>query len=55
MPFFIQWHVTTMAEGYLSLGISSALAKCCDSLGWKNPLPIQKSAIPPAIAGIVGK
>ncbi|CAI5942514.1 unnamed protein product [Closterium sp. NIES-65] len=34
-----------------SLGICSQLVEACQTLGWKNPTPIQCSAIPPAIQG----
>ncbi|CAI7890251.1 unnamed protein product, partial [Closterium sp. NIES-53] len=34
-----------------SLGICSQLVEACHTLGWKNPTPIQCSAIPPAIQG----
>ncbi|VUZ55951.1 unnamed protein product, partial [Hymenolepis diminuta] len=34
-----------------SLGISSSLSRCCAALDWRCPLPIQISAIPPALKG----
>ncbi|KAM3171571.1 hypothetical protein ACTXT7_016354 [Hymenolepis weldensis] len=38
-------------SGFGSLGISSSLSRCCDALDWRCPLPIQASAIPPALKG----
>ncbi|VDM26783.1 unnamed protein product, partial [Hydatigera taeniaeformis] len=38
-------------SGFSDLGLCDSLTKCCHSLGWKNPLPIQVSSIPPALKG----
>ncbi|VDO08180.1 unnamed protein product [Rodentolepis nana] len=38
-------------SGFESLGITPSLAHCCTSLQWKSPMPIQASAIPPALKG----
>ena len=38
---------------FASLGLSKPLIDCCFALGWKTPLPIQTSSIPPALNGKV--
>ncbi|CDI97214.1 DEAD box ATP dependent RNA helicase [Echinococcus multilocularis] len=38
-------------DDFLSLGLCASLTKCCNDLGWKNPLPIQVSSIPPSLKG----
>lgn len=39
-------------SSFSGLGLCDSLTKCCNELGWKDPLPIQASAIPAALNGI---
>jgi ATP-dependent RNA helicase DeaD len=45
------------AEGFAELGISTEIARTLASLGYEEPTPIQKQAIPPLLAGrdVVGQ
>ncbi|VDK40299.1 unnamed protein product [Taenia asiatica] len=39
-------------SAFSSLGLCASLTKCCNDMGWENPLPIQVSSIPAALKGI---
>ena len=45
------------ADGFAALGISTEIARTLASLGYEEPTPIQKQAIPPLLAGrdVVGQ
>ena len=45
------------ADGFAALGISAEIAKTLAALGYEEPTPIQKQAIPPLLAGrdVVGQ
>lgn len=45
------------ADGFAALGISAEIARTLASLGYEEPTPIQKQAIPPLLAGrdVVGQ
>jgi ATP-dependent RNA helicase DeaD len=50
-------HSTETIDGFESLGLSAEIARTLSSLGYEEPTPIQKEAIPPLLAGrdVVGQ
>jgi ATP-dependent RNA helicase DeaD len=50
-------HSTETIDGFESLGPSAEIARTLSSLGYEEPTPIQKEAIPPLLAGrdVVGQ
>lgn len=41
----------TADHGFSSLGLSPAILRCIDNVGFKDPTPIQKAVIPTALSG----